>query len=384
MKKFRFLIFITIVFLIYFAANYYVFTRVFSSLSFAPQWREPIAWAFLLLVLAYPVGRVLERVHYSTFSNIFHWIGAFWLGILLYAFLYALLVDIVSVFMGIPGLTPKIIEEYPGATGFYVFLAGVLIVLGLNVFGHLRAIHPVYKKIQIPINKANTEAKTLRLALISDVHLGTIIGANRFSRIVERINKIDPDAVIIAGDLVDEDIQPVIRKNMGRYLDKLRRPVFAVTGNHEYIGGVERSLSYLKKFNIRYLRDEWLEWNGLVLAGREDRDRYRYTGSSRESLGNLLKEVDPSKPMILIDHQPLELNEKQKNGVDFTISGHTHNGQSWPLNFITNASFQVSYGYALWNNMHVYVSSGVGGWGPPIRIGTRAEIVQMDLEFYRE
>ncbi|MCF8338644.1 MAG: metallophosphoesterase, partial [Bacteroidales bacterium] len=264
---------------------------------------------------------------------------------------------------------------------FYVFLAGVLIVIGLNVFGHLRAIQPVYKNIKIPIKKKNPEATSVRLALISDVHLGTIIGVKRLSRIVERINKINPDAVIIAGDLVDEDIQPVIRKNMGRYLEQLKSPVFAVTGNHEYIGGVERSLSYLKKFNIRYLRDEWLEWNGLILAGREDRDRQRYTGKRRETIKDLLKDVDHTKPVILIDHQPLEMNEKQKNGVDFTISGHTHNGQSWPLNFITKASFQVSYGYTLWENMHVYVSSGVGGWGPPVRIGTRAEIVQMDLEF---
>lgn len=382
MKKFGFLIFFTIVFAIYFSANYYVFTRVFSSLAFAPQWREPIAGVFLLLMLAYPVGRILERLHYSTFSNILHWTGAFWLGILLYAFLYTLLVDIVSVFLGIPGLTPKIIEEYPEVTGFYVFLTGVLIVLGLNVAGHLRAIQPVYKNIKIPIKKKNPEANSIRLALISDVHLGTIIGVKRLSRIVERINKINPDALIIAGDLVDEDIQPVIRKNMGRYLDQLKSPVFAVTGNHEYIGGVERSLSYLKKFNIRYLRDEWLEWNGLILAGREDRDRYRYTGNRRKPLEELLKDVDHTKPVILIDHQPLEMNEKQKNGVDFTISGHTHNGQSWPLNYITKASFQVSYGYTLWDHMHVYVSSGVGGWGPPVRIGTRAEIVQVDLEFY--
>ena len=99
MKKFGFFIFFTVVFVIYFSANYYVFTRVFSSLAFVPHWRWPIAGGMILLMLAYPLGRILERIHYSTFSNIFHWVGAFWLGILLYAFLYILLVILFITFI---------------------------------------------------------------------------------------------------------------------------------------------------------------------------------------------------------------------------------------------------------------------------------------------
>ena len=195
---------------------------------------------------------------------------------------------------------------------------------------------------------------------------------------------MNPDGVIIAGDLVDEDITPVIKYNMGHYLSELKTPVFAVTGNHEYIGGVEKSLNYLQQFNIRYLRDEWVEWKGITLAGREDKDRERFTGHKRKSVKDLLNETDRDRPIVLIDHQPVEMDEKQEAGVDFTISGHTHNGQNWPLNYIANASFRVSSGYALLGNMHVFVSSGVGSWGPPVRFGTRPEIVQMDLEFFGE
>ena len=382
MRKLHFAIFFSTVFIIYLAANYYVFVRAWLALSYFPEWQQVFVWVFPLLALAYPVGRFLETRRYSVISNILHWIGAFWLGILLYSFLFTLLADLLNLLMGIPQLTPDIMAVDPERTRFIIFILIVFIVIVLNVSGHLRAIKPGYRNIKIPINKSNPEARNIRLALISDVHLGTIIGTRRLSKIVDRINKMEPDGIIIAGDLVDEDITPVIKYNMGRYLSKLKAPVFAVTGNHEYIGGVERSLNYLKQFDIRYLRDEWLEWKGLVLAGREDKDKGRFTGKPREKLEELFQGVDRRKGVVLIDHQPLEMKEKQQAKVDLNISGHTHNGQNWPLNYIASASYRVANGYALLGDMHVFVSSGVGGWGPPVRIGTKPEIVQMDLEFY--
>ena len=384
MKKIQFIIFFSLVLLIYFAANYYVFDRSMAALTFRPEWQSPFKWVFIILVASYPVGRVLERFRYSRVSNVLHWTGAFWLGILLYGFLMTLLTDLADLFLGIPGLTPELFSGDPEKMQFIGLLSCAMVVLLINVVGHLRAISPTYRKIRIPLNKHNAETSRLRIALISDVHLGTIIGKNRLSRIIRKINNMDPDGVIIAGDLVDEDIAPVIKHNMGRCLTELQPPVFAVTGNHEYIGGVEKSLNYLQQFNIRYLRDEWVEWKGITLAGREDKDRERFTGIPRKSLPELFNQVDRNKPLILIDHQPVEMDEKQKAGVDFTISGHTHNGQNWPLNYIAKATFKVSNGYALMGNMHVYVSSGVGSWGPSVRFGTRPEIVQMDLEFYGE
>lgn len=384
MKKFPFILFFSLVLLIYSAANYYVYVRSMAALAFRPEWQQLFEWLFIVLAASYPAGRILERYRYSHISHILHWAGAFWLGILLYGFLITLLIDVVDLLLGIPGLTPEVFTEVPEKMLFVVFLFSFGVVLLINVLGHLRAINPTYRKIKIPLNKPNPEASQLCIALISDVHLGTIIGTKRLSRIIRRINDMNPDGVIIAGDLVDEDITPVIKYNMGRYLTELKPPVFAVTGNHEYIGGVEKSLNYLQQFNIRYLRDEWVEWKGITLAGREDKDRQRFTGKSRKPLEKLLSRVDHKNPLILIDHQPMEMEEKQKAGVDFTISGHTHNGQNWPLNYIAKASFKISNGYALMGNMHVFVSSGVGSWGPPVRFGTRPEIVQMDLEFYGE
>lgn len=384
MKKTAFAVFFSVVLIIYFFANFYVFTKAHSALAYFPSWQVSFKWVFILLAASYPVGRIIERFHFSVVSVVLHWTGAFWLGILLYGFLFSLLTDGVQLLFEIAGITPEFIRLHPEQSAFYTFVFGALLVIGLNGYGHIIAIRPKYRNIKIPVNKSNPEKKALRLALISDVHLGTIIGTNRLSRIVERINQMHADGVIIAGDLVDEDIKPVIKRNMGRYLSQLKGPVFAVTGNHEYIGGVERSLEYLQQFNIRYIRDEVLEWKGMTLVGREDNDRYRYTGKPRKSLDELMEKVDKQKPVLVIDHQPVELDEKQRVGVDFTISGHTHNGQNWPLNYITRASFKVSNGYARLGDMHVYVSTGVGGWGPPVRVGTHPEIVQIDLEFYGE
>jgi predicted MPP superfamily phosphohydrolase len=198
------------------------------------------------------------------------------------------------------------------------------------------------------------------------------------------INQLEPDIVLLPGDVVDEDIGPVIKQNLGETLRKLRAPlgVVAVTGNHEYIGGVEPACRYLVDHGIIMLRDQvMVVRDSFTIVGREDRSYNRGKERKRKTLADLMKNVDRSLPVILMDHQPFGLQEAVDNGVDLQLSGHTHHGQLWPFNFITKRVYELSRGYLKKGDTHIYVSCGVGTWGPPVRTGNRPEIVNIKLSF---
>jgi hypothetical protein len=157
--------------------------------------------------------------------------------------------------------------------------------------------------------------------------------------------------------------------------------VIASTGNHEYIGGIDKAYNYLQNHRILLLRDQMVKINGIYFVGRDDISRARFTGSNRKNLSELLLKADKSCPVIVIDHQPAAIGESISNRADLHISGHTHDGQIFPFNFITKKIFGISSGYLHKGNTHIYVSSGFGTWGPPIRIGNSPEIVSIKLRF---
>jgi len=239
-------------------------------------------------------------------------------------------------------------------------------------------------KVEISLPKQAGIMDSLRVVAASDVHLGTIIGPRKTQKMVDKINSLQPDIILFAGDVIDEDVKPVLKQNLGSNLQQLRAPfgVFASTGNHEYIGGVEESLKYLEKNGIDFLRDTAiLINNSFYIVGREDLYKEWMTGTPRKTLNELLVGVDMSKPVIVLDHQPTNLDEAVKANVDIQLSGHTHHGQLWPIGFITNLMFEVSRGYMQRGNTHFFVSTGFGTWGPPVRTGNRPEIVLLDITF---
>jgi predicted MPP superfamily phosphohydrolase len=223
---------------------------------------------------------------------------------------------------------------------------------------------------------------TLRIVAASDIHLGTIIGRKRLRSIVDRINSLEPDVVLLPGDIVDEDLAPVIRENLGETLRSIRsnQGVFAVTGNHEHIGGAGPACAYLAEHGITMLRDSVARLEGgIYIVGREDRSSAGFGGRKRKTLESLMADVDTAYPVVLMDHQPFGLEEAAGKGIDLQLSGHTHHGQLWPLNKITEAVYELSWGETVKGETHFYVSSGVGTWGPPVRTGNRPEIVLIRL-----
>jgi hypothetical protein len=240
------------------------------------------------------------------------------------------------------------------------------------------------KRIDIHINKKAGIMKTLHIAAASDIHMGTLVGPWRTAKLVRMLNERNADMILLAGDIVDEDLAPVIHNDLGRSLLKLKAPlgIFAITGNHEYIGGAEAAVKYLEEHGIRMIRDTSIKINeSFYLAGRNDRDSRRFSSKERKSIGNVLEGVDLGLPVIMMDHQPFNLQQVADAGVDFQLSGHTHHGQLWPFNYITTAIYELSWGYKQKGNSHFYVSSGYGGWGPPVRTGNRPEILDIYITF---
>jgi len=242
----------------------------------------------------------------------------------------------------------------------------------------------ITKTYKFKIKKNAGELKSLNVVMASDIHLGTIIGKSHLAKIKDRVNELNPDIVLLAGDIIDEDISSVIKNNVGEELARFKSKygIYAVTGNHEYIGGVENACKYLSAQGVNVLRDSVTKIdNSFYLVGREDRSKNQFTGNKRKELYNLLKEVDKSFPLILMDHQPFGLNEAFENNIDLQLSGHTHYGQLWPLNYIVEKIYNPSWGYVINGNTHYYVSCGVGGWGPLVRTGSRPEIINFIITF---
>ena len=384
MRKINFAIFFSIALSVYALINYYIFIREWEAGGFQQVWRTVYVAAFLILSLSFIAGRMLERFSLSWLSSTLVLLGSFWLAAMVYFLLFAFAIDILRLLNFIVPFFPSFLtvnpEQTKEITSYVVVAVVLLIVLG----GYINARSPIVKTLELTIPKNGRTLKSLNIAVASDIHLGTIVCKAKLERIVERINALNPDLVLLPGDVVDEDIGPVIRNNLGETLRKIRSKygVLAITGNHEYIGGVEPASNYLSEHGITMLRDSAvMVGGGLYVVGREDISIRGFTGKTRMPLAELMAGIDKSYPVILMDHQPFRLEEAEANGVDLQLSVHTHHGQLWPFNFITKKVYELSWGYKKKGNTHYYVSCGVGTWGPPIRTGNRPEIINIKLSF---
>ena len=192
---------------------------------------------------------------------------------------------------------------------------------------------------------------------------------------MERINAEKPDLVLIAGDIVDGDVRPVVEDRLAEVLNRIEAPVYASLGNHEYFGGEAHRRQFLSQTKIQLLCDSVATFDDAVyLIGRDDE-----TNTGRKSLQQLTAGLDRSKPILVLDHQPHHLEQAELAGVDFQLSGHTHRGQVFPLNLLVDRMYERSHGYHRRGKTQYYVSSGIGIWGGKYRIGTQSEYVVIHL-----
>ena len=384
MRTISFVIFYTIVLTIYFLVNYYIFTRGWQALPSGSKGRSVYLGLFLFLSLSYVAGRILERFWLGPPVNFLVWTGAFWLGAMIYFVIILVIIDLVRLTNTALPVIPAAWLNNPEHTRQVLFATVTSAVLIIILAAHINTWYPKVNRVDISLNGEKSEMPGVNIALVSDIHLGSLTSKNRISKMVSRINSLEPDIILLAGDILDEDVGPVIHRDLGSAIKNLSAPlgVYGVTGNHEYIGGVDKAAEYLTSHGIHLIRDSVVKINNsFYLAGREDLTIERFSGRTRKSAKELLKGTGNDLPLILLDHQPYRLEKAAAAGADLQLSGHTHHGQLWPFNFITRAVYTISRGLGEVDGMKVYVSSGIGTWGPPMRLGNRPEIVKIRVHF---
>lgn len=348
-----------------FAAMGYVAWYVWQLLPLPIVWRWVAAVVSVMLPLMALLGvsRQIERMPMPLATFIYE-VGDSALMVLLYVVMAFLLLDLGR----IVGLVPKAWLADNWLTGGIVAV-GLLITF---VGGNLHYQHKQRRTLHADVKK--TLDRPLRIVMVSDVHLGYHNRRTALRRWVDLINRERPDLVVIVGDLVDISLRPLTLEHMDEELRRINAPVYACLGNHEYYAGVAEAEEFFRKSNITLLRDSIAEVCGITLVGRDDR-----TNQHRQSLGRIMKQVDRSRPVVLLDHQPYHLEQAERAGVDLQLSGHTHYGQVWPISWITDALYEVAYGEGRRGQTRYYVSSGLGIWGGKFRIGTSSEYVVVTL-----
>lgn len=273
----------------------------------------------------------------------------------------------------------KLLKSKSKKIDFYIIaLLITTLIVGVGTF---LANSPYVKEYNITTNKPLKNGK-LKVALISDIHLGYAIGNNRLETLKRELNKLDADVILIAGDLVDGNLNPIIEDNMLSHLKDIKSTygTYFATGNHDfYTGKVNELSNLLTEQGIHVLRnDSTLINDEFYILGRDDvvSDRFDL---KRPPLNTITSNLDHNKLSILIDHNPQNIKEAEGNNIDLQVSGHTHKGQLVPGNLVTHMIFPLDYGYGKFDNTNLVVSSGYGGWGPAIRTGSRSEIVLITI-----
>ena len=376
------LIFFGIVLTVYGLINYYIVRRLLSVIP--ENFRSIVLILSIFVVASFIAGRLLENIWLSYLSDFLIWVGSFWIAIMFYSFLSLLVIDFFRLINHFLHFFPDFITQNPEKTKRVILIIVSVFILITVGGGFINSKIIKVRHFWMPIHKKAGSLKELNIVMASDIHLGTINSKNFMYRIKWEINHLDPDIILFAGDIIDEDIKPVLRDNVGEALLELKAKygVYGITGNHEYIGGVEPAAEYLRTHKIQMLRDSVVKIDdSFYLVGREDRSITSFAGKKRKPLEELTKNLEKSLPIILMDHQPFHLEEAQQCGVDLQLSGHTHNGQLWPLNYLIDKIYDIGWGYKLIGKTHYYVSCGIGEWGPPVRTGSVPEIINIHLRF---
>ncbi|MCR2806219.1 metallophosphoesterase [Paenibacillus soyae] len=341
---------------------------------------SPLVYSVIVAVMA--LGYVLGRIGQSTplypLAEPLKLLGSYWLAILQYGILILPFADLAGLLLIGFGVSQDAAIVSVGGIAALLF-AGILLLGSRNAWS------PVIRSYSVGIPKRAGKRTNLTIAMASDLHLGTVIGNGHLNRLVGKINEIKPDIILLPGDLLDDALDPFLRKNMAESLGRLKAPlgVYAVTGNHEYYGGkVPEFGAALDAIGIRLLMDEAAVIDdSFIVIGRKDRAANAGGQGGRQSIKELLQPLDTSLPLIMMDHQPSDLPAAEASGIDLSLSGHTHRGQMFPNHLITRRTFELDWGYKKKGGLHAIVSSGFGFWGPPIRIGSRSEVLRIDVKF---
>jgi predicted MPP superfamily phosphohydrolase len=352
------------------ALHLYVFWR----LSSVPWIGGHISSTTLIIIgvalwLSYVVARILDEKGLQAVSWPIEYLAANWIGFLFLLFWALMAVDVFT----LGGWLFH--ERVPAIRGLAVVIAGLLSVVAL-----IQAIRPpVVTDYEVQLAGLPRERDGTVLLQLSDLHLGNLLGRRWLGSLISRVNQMKPDIVVIAGDLVDGNVGRV--EPLREVLKGIHAPlgVWAVTGNHEFYSGLERSVRLLEGAGFQVLRDRHQQIApGLVLAGVDDLTARTQFGEENHAIERAMANR-PNGATILLSHSPSQVEKAAAAGTGLMLSGHTHNGQVWPFNYLVRIRYPLLAGRYEVNGMTAIVCRGTGTWGPRMRLWQPSEMVRVKL-----
>jgi uncharacterized protein len=315
------------------------------------------AWCIALTLAVCGVVSIgaflLNHWKHNAFSTVLYWFGAIWMGSIFIAFLVFFPLDVL-LFFGV------VVRWWVG-----VAVTAALIATALLCAFVPRAVH-----VTIPLKGLRKQVKMVQ---ISDVHIGAIYGPGFLTRVVQLVNKQKPAVVVITGDLFDG---AKFYDGMIAPLNMLKTPAYFISGNHELYAGMRHALSLVRQTPVTILEDRMVVEHGIQLAGVHYELDNAKTAAVIKRLG---AKVNKKLPSVLLRHVPADIAVAAQAGFSLQLSGHTHNGQIWPLSYLVRLAFPYRVGLHQHESMALYISPGTGSWGPPLRLGSRSEVTVLHL-----
>lgn len=380
-----------IMLLFYAALNLYLLKRLHRMLAGTGFARSFAVCAAAFLAISFPAGKILSRLAPGHISEFLIFAGSLYLAPMIYAFILTAAADIFRALDFQLQITSHS-KPYSRRERVRITAGIALLSAAISLLGAFNASRPAVKHLAFDFPASHIDAGNIRIAAISDIHLGRFVTKRHLERIVNLVNAQKPDIVLLAGDIINDlawaddsvsraEITDVFRKieaNMG---------VWAIPGNHEYYAGTQKVAEILKEGRVESIRDEWVApQRRLLLIGRDDRVVEKIEGRPRKSVRAIMDDAAKdigdefaSLPSIVLDHHPVKLDESMEAGVTLQISGHTHRGQIFPVNFLMAMIYEKHYGFFQKGGTRYYISSGAGTSGPPVRTAGRPEIVIIDI-----
>jgi predicted MPP superfamily phosphohydrolase len=374
-----FTIFFSTVLLIYLGMNFYVLWHLQRAF---PSVKGTLALLWILGALVFPLGRIFRPSLPEEWSFVIFFAGGIFLAVLIHALFAGVLWDLFKGGMRIfSGRWPTPKETH----GFWFFAGAVILALLFWGYGNTTTLGTHTLNLRAHSPGIETE-KTYRIAFLSDIHAGRVVGEKKLALMASRVRELSPDLVILGGDILENPPEVGDAVGFPQTMQALQAPLglYGVAGNHEYYANLARDTAYLESCGISLLRDEVIVVDGsFLLLGRNDAQAPRFgdTHKHPKEILATLEEEYRGYPLLVANHTPTKEDFRQavESGVLLQLSGHTHNGQIFPFNFVTGALFPKSWGLLTSGDTNLYVSSGAGTWGPPIRTNSVSEVVLINL-----